>query len=49
MGSIVVGANRVLRLGDILVRPAGRPNISPLHFFRDTEWAKILGLVETNS
>lgn len=36
---------RYLRIGDILVRPAGRNDISPLHIFRDTWWAQSLGLL----
>jgi len=48
-GSMLMGINRVIHPGDLLVLPAGRPGVSPLHFFRDSEWVEILGLVETNS
>lgn len=40
------GCRRLLRHGDLLVRPAGRNDISPLHLFRDSWWTRELGLLD---
>lgn len=45
MGSLHPLGGRFLRHGDILVRPAGRTDISPLHLFRDSWWTTELGLL----
>lgn len=36
---------RPLRPGDLLVRPAGRSDLSALNFFGDSPWVYLLGLV----
>jgi hypothetical protein len=45
MGSAHPAGRRILRPGDILVRPAGRADLSPLMFYSDTWWAPALGLL----
>lgn len=40
------GIERVVRLGDIVVRPAGRTDVSPLMFFREHWWTTALGLLD---
>jgi hypothetical protein len=37
---------RPLRPGDILVRPAGRTDISPLHLFQNCWWTTALRLID---
>jgi hypothetical protein len=39
------GSRRHLRQGDLLIRPAGRADVSPLHLYRDTWWPRALGLI----
>ena len=45
-GSLRDGIHRHLKHGDLMVRPAGRADISPLNVFRESWWATALGLVE---
>lgn len=45
LGTRGTGVNRWLRPGDLLIRPAGRTDISPLHFFQGSWWTRNLGLL----
>jgi len=44
-GSSRPGVRRPLAPGDLLVRPAGRTDVSPLHLFREHWWVRELGLL----
>lgn len=43
---IADGVRRHLRHGDLLVRPAGCADATPLHFFHDMEWTRRLRLLD---
>lgn len=49
MRGIADGFRRHLRPGDLLIRPAGRADITPLHMYRDIWWTQELGLLDEST